>query len=204
VENEFPRWKRLYTRTWEKVLIDTERAKERRIQRLRRLHSGANKSDSSKILQEELGVALSSVSSSGSETRSFTPHHTLWQALRSLFVTLLTHVRLPLAVGDEICDFLGSWISAFEGPDYYTNSQSHRKTEAKDTEFQSVESAINAMKSWNNDLAWFIFQQARARNIAATKKHRSPTASIHSNPHLPATLIKYVQSEKLRFAELVF
>lgn len=205
VENEFPRWKRLYTRAWEKVLIDTERAKERRIQRLRRLHSGANKSDSSKILQEELGVALSSVfSSSGSETRSFTPHHTLWQALRSLFITLLTHVRLPLAVGDEICDFLGSWISAFEGPDYHTNSQSDRKTEAKDTEFQSVESAINAIKSWNNDLAWFIFQQARARNIAATKKHRSPTASIHSNPHLPATLIKYVQSEKLRFAELVF
>lgn len=210
VENEFPRWKRLYHRVWEKVLLDAERAKERRIQRMQHLSAAAPKSsDVSKDSQGQLDMALSlGFSSSGPEagrTHSFTPYHSIWKALGSLFIALLTHVRLPLAIGDEICDLLGWWISAFAGPDYYTKSRLRKQAETKSMELGSVESAIKAMESWNGDLTWFIFQQARERNATDTERNQpNPTVSISSSPRLPATLMKFVQSENLRFAELVF
>ncbi|KAL1860035.1 hypothetical protein Plec18170_001984 [Paecilomyces lecythidis] len=208
VENEFPRWKRLYHRAWEKVTIDAERSKERRIQRMKHLSATEHKpSDISQNSQGPLDMALSlGLSSGGPEAgnaQSFTPHHSLWKALASLFIALLTHVRLPLAIGDEICDLLGLWISAFAGTDYYIKSRSRRPIEAKSAELDGVESAIEAMESWNSDLTWFIFQQARERDAAATEKNR-PNPATWSSPCLPARLTEFVQSGNTRFAELVF
>ncbi|GAD93052.1 conserved hypothetical protein [Paecilomyces variotii No. 5] len=210
VENEFPRWKRLYHRAWEKVLVDAERAKERRFQRMKHLsttehHSSDTLQNSQGQLDMALSLGLSSGGPEAGNAQSFTPHHSLWKALASLFIALLTHVRLPLAIGDEICDLLGLWISAFAGPDYYIKSQSRRKIKPKSTHLDSVEHAIEAMESWNSDLTWFIFQQVREQDAATTETSRpNSVISTSSSPRLPASLAKLVQSSNMRFAELVF
>ncbi|QKX59161.1 uncharacterized protein TRUGW13939_06293 [Talaromyces rugulosus] len=150
VETEYPRWRRLYLSVWPKVQADAERNLERRH------HQQQIQKSSTAQQQASTDLTLSSATA-----RSFTPHHTLWRSLLSLFINVLAHVRLPLSAGDEICEFLGKWIVMFAGPQYYY-SHYHSGSSAtlrpkEDT--QAIEDAIRAMEAWNTDLTWFIFQR---------------------------------------------
>jgi len=148
----------------------------------------------------------------------------------SLFISLLLHVRLPLAVGDEICEFLGAWITRFAGPGYYNSQIRKRKkittkvprtdqansrpqqqigNEATEEDLEVVETAIQAMETWNKDLTWFIFQQERAR--VASKSASGVAVPEALNRSLPShrlheTLNKRLikGNKKLKFAEVVF
>ncbi|KAJ5787989.1 hypothetical protein N7457_002979 [Penicillium paradoxum] len=167
VETEFSRWDRLYRRVWEKVRADGEAANERRARS--QAPSATPSTAESRDLASTLHLALSSslsLSPSAPGSRFFTPHHRLWRALISLFITVLSHVRLPLEVGDRICEMLGGWIALFVGPEYYFLS-SRNSTFADDTAhgevMVSVEDAIRAMEAWNLDLAWFVFMRHRVK-----------------------------------------
>lgn len=151
VEAEYPRWERLYRRAWERVRQDADRAIERRGQ-----HASG-----SLIQHQSMSPLLSLTLSSGPGTRTFTPHHTIWRALTSLFITLLTHVRLPLATGDQICEYLAAWVTRFAGPRYYFDIHLQTAGEAEQSRNEEAESALQAMHVWNADLAWFMFQQER-------------------------------------------
>ncbi|CAG8918506.1 unnamed protein product [Penicillium salamii] len=152
VETDFPRWDKLYRRVWEKVRNDAEAANERRA----RSHPG-NSDPASSLQAGSLSLALSS-STPGS--KFFTSHHRLWRALVSLFLTVLSHVRLPLDVGDRICEVLGGWIALFVGAGYYFRAD---RASVGDEVVGSVERAIQAMDAWNADLTWFIFMRHRVK-----------------------------------------
>ncbi|KAL1998872.1 hypothetical protein VTN02DRAFT_5449 [Thermoascus thermophilus] len=218
IENEFPRWARLYRRAWERVSADADKVVERRAQRRQKLpSSGSNQKDPQGAVGA-LDVALGlSLSTSSAEARTFTPHHSLWRALTSLFITLLTHVRLPLQMGDEICGFLGAWIAAFAGPDYYFTTRVRRNAtgDSDDPEVRSVDHALQAMESWNTDLTWFIFQQERSRISASTQQTGSDGIRHHQYPlpgvGAPDRNLESRSSSsgggggrKWRFAEVVF
>ncbi|KAL4910333.1 hypothetical protein BDW74DRAFT_173789 [Aspergillus multicolor] len=170
IETEFPRWERIYNRAWEKVRQDTDKNVERQqAQHLLKGASGSsNQSQSEGALtttQPAGTVFIQSLSitkaGSSSGSRAFTPHHTLWRALISLFLTLLSHVRLPLAVGDRICHILGEWIARYAEPEYYFSRGS--SAVGAEAETESIENVIQAMETWNPDLTWFIFKQQDAR-----------------------------------------
>lgn len=146
IEHEFPKWKQIYSRCWERVKHDAELAFERHQQRQRALPQAQRDAlDSTTDLpqvenlsvaaqpfstKEKRGHSLSRTSMTTSSqprgppplpyfaSKSFTPHHNIWSALASLFTTILAHVRLPLDIGDEISHCLASWITFFY-PDYY-------------------------------------------------------------------------------------
>ncbi|KAL4878985.1 armadillo-type protein [Aspergillus karnatakaensis] len=164
VETEFPRWERLYDRAWEKVRLDTDKALEKRQQQQQQLILTANNPTSDLATQPQSLIQPLSLTTPGSKSgsRAFTPHHTLWRSLISLFLTLLSHVRLPLAVGDKICSMLGEWVARYAGSTYYFSRPSSVTT-SEGEETASIENVINAMETWNADLTWFIFQQERQR-----------------------------------------
>ncbi|KAJ5508916.1 hypothetical protein N7527_011059 [Penicillium freii] len=172
VETEFSRWDRLYRRVWEKVCADAEAANERRArsQATTVTVTSAKSGDLASTLHLALSSSLS-LSPSTPGSRFFTPHHRLWRALVSLFITVLSHVRLPLEVGDRICEMLGDWIALFVGPEYYFIS-SRSSTSVDDAAFgegmASVQDAIQAMEAWNVDLTWFVFMRHRLRADAVT------------------------------------
>jgi hypothetical protein len=175
VEAEFPRWERFYNRAWEKVRQDTDKILERQAQRQlatpgTTTTSGAiEKASSTQAFIQSLSLTKPG---SASGSRAFTPHHTLWRAFISLFLTLLTHVRLPLPVGDRICHILGEWIARYAGPTYHFSLQSRTST-SKSTHSEgdeSIQKVIEAMETWNPDLTWFIFQQQRGEISRALEK----------------------------------
>ncbi|KAN0083019.1 hypothetical protein V8E54_002107 [Elaphomyces granulatus] len=191
VENEFPRWRRIYHQAWEKVRADAEKILERRVQHLPTGSGGSTQAYGrglslarkySEGLDLSLGLGLSSSLTEGS--RLFTPHHALWRGLTTLFISVLTHVRLPLAIGDEICELLGSWITRFTASEYFTariRKRLHEIPSAEEMEDlqqssdstregQAVEHAIQAMETWNKDLTWFILQQQDKVAIAPTSR----------------------------------
>ncbi|GAQ06809.1 hypothetical protein ALT_4130 [Aspergillus lentulus] len=219
VEAEFPRWERIYRRTWDKVRQDAEKALERRAH-----HQSSNTHSSETHTPAEIQLSLplshslslvipgsSSSSSSTTGARAFTPHHTLWRALISLFITLLTHVRLPLSTGDQICEFLADWITLYVGPNYYTQFHLQDATSASDipaaqrAELEPVETAIQAMETWNADLTWFIFQQRKAQAIATSTRSKagdgvSMICEIPENPLESWSSL----ANRLRFTPVVF
>ncbi|CAG8189958.1 unnamed protein product [Penicillium olsonii] len=178
VQTDFPRWDKLYRRVWDKVRNDAEAANERRA---RSQHTGElDLASSSQVLSS---LALSS-STPGS--KFFTSHHRLWRALVSLFLTVLSHVRLPLEIGDRICEVLGGWIALFVGTGYYFRTD--RASIAGDEVLGSVEGAIRAMEAWNEDLTWFIFMQHRVQAGSKPVTHCGASAG----------------GEDMRLAEVVF
>ncbi|KAH8434107.1 uncharacterized protein LDX57_011745 [Aspergillus melleus] len=190
IENEYPRWERLYRRAWEKVSADAERAIERRAAQQQTLDA-----QTTTLAPLTQSLSLSSTGSAPSGTRAFTPHHSLWRSLLSLFITLLTHVRLPLSTGDQICEFLGAWIARFAGPDYYSvyHLQSHAGNASPEAEIQSIEAAILAMTTWNADLTWFVFEKQRAQVLDLTTKNtRTKTRQMQ------APMITEVEDEPLK------
>ncbi|KNG89505.1 HEAT repeat protein [Aspergillus nomiae NRRL 13137] len=205
IETEFPRWERLYRRVWETVRQDAEKA----IQRRARSQATNEKTDILLSLSLGLSQSLSLNTAGGpSGTRTFTPHHSLWRALLSLFITLLTHVRLPLSMGDQICEFLAAWIARFAGPDYYSSSSSSSpKQEIPSSlrpEIDTVNNAIEAMEIWNVDLTWFIFQQQKVQVRDITPQRKTPSASLISEIDDDPLQTWSSPGNKLKFAASVF
>ncbi|KAF7162649.1 hypothetical protein CNMCM5623_007874 [Aspergillus felis] len=217
VEAEFPRWERIYRRTWDKVRQDAEKALERRAHHQ---SSNAHPSETHTPPETHLSLFLShslslvipgSSSSSTAGARAFTPHHTLWRALLSLFVTLLTHVRLPLSMGDQICEFLADWITLYVGPNYYSQFHLQAADSASDipaaqrAELEPVQAAIQAMETWNADLTWFIFQRRKGPAVATLNKSKAGDGApmiceIPENPLESWSLL----ANRLKFAPVVF
>jgi hypothetical protein len=170
VEADYPRWRHLYLQVWQKVRADAEKNLERRrVQHQKRLLSGGAEVSPTASSAALVDMSLSLSSSSSTSTRLFTPHHTLWRSLLSLFISILVHVRLPLAVGDEICEFLVSWIAAFAGPRcYYDDKSDSSETTLPAGERELVGNAIRAMEAWNRDLTWFLFQRELVRSTGTT------------------------------------
>ncbi|KAF7117416.1 hypothetical protein CNMCM5793_006361 [Aspergillus hiratsukae] len=216
VEAELPRWERIYRRIWDKVRQDAEKALERRAH-----HQSGNAHSSethtppthpSLPRPQSLSLVIpGSSSTSTSGARAFTPHHTLWRALLSLFITLLTHVRLPLSMGDQICEFLADWITLYVGPNYYSHFHLQAAVSASDipaaqrAELEPVETAIQAMETWNADLTWFIFQRRKAQSIATLRKEKpgggvSMISEISENPLESWSSL----ANSLKFAPVVF
>lgn len=167
VEAEYPRWRRLYLSVWPKVRTDAERNLERR-------HHQQQQQQIQKSSAAQLPLSTDLTLSSAT-ARSFTPHHTLWRSLLSLFIHVLAHVRLPLSAGDEVCEFLGKWIVMFAGPQYYYNFHYHDGSSAAllplhKEDAQAIEDAIRAMEAWNTDLTWFIFQRECQSQIKQEKQ----------------------------------
>lgn len=151
IEPEFPRWERLYKSVWTQVRKNAEDLKERRGLKEREIGDKSTLTLSTfpplAPIKLRLGEGF------------FTPHHGVWQALLSLFITVLTRVRLPLEMGDRICEILGEWITLFVGPDYYFRPPPPSDEERADVQemLGLVGDAIQAMKTWNADMTWFIF-----------------------------------------------
>jgi hypothetical protein len=200
VEAEFPRWQRLYQRVWAQVRQDAEAANERRARQQRKnnfdpasvtsaMQPAGPGSDSTFVVTPSLALSPTAPGS-----RTFTPQHALWRALISLFITLLSHVRLPLEAGDQICEALGAWIALFVGPEYYFKQSNRAFSLASDDVsrgmFQSVENAICAMETWNPDLTWLIMV--------------SHCAGPSSSPVLQVNDVIEVFGEPLQYATVVF
>ncbi|KAL3467144.1 armadillo-type protein [Aspergillus heterothallicus] len=216
VETEFPRWERFYNRAWEKVRQDTDKIIERQAHRKLTTtiitSSGGGGPDpttssavqkSSQTLPFIQSLSLTKAGSA-SGSRAFTPHHTLWRAFISLFLTLLTHVRLPLAVGDRICHILGEWIARYAGPTYYFSRRPSASTTTPILleEDESIRTVIEAMEIWNADLTWFIFQQQRAEiSRALEKKNGTQQQSCSSAQQVPSVAFA---GGRVRFAEMIF
>lgn len=186
VEAEYPRWRRLYKDSWNKVLVDAEKNLERRqrsemVAQKRKTPvnpQSATISSSSNLLDLHL---------SNSTSRSFTQHHIIWRSLLTLFVQVLGHVRLPLSVGDELCEFIGDWIKKFMGPRYYyyylhssQQQQQHadtsgsyqlRSKEGSEEDIQLVDNALRAMEAWNKDLTWFIFWPGASSSASTSESN---------------------------------
>ncbi|KAE8151142.1 HEAT repeat protein [Aspergillus avenaceus] len=191
IETEYPRWNRLYRRVWETVRQDSEKAIQRR-----KLNSHSTESTSLALIQ--------SLSLNTAGTRAFTPHHTLWRSLLSLFITLLTHVRLPLFAGDQICEYLAAWIARLVGPEYYFSSSSlDDLSPSFRAEMDSIHKAIEAMHTWNPDLTWFLFQQQKVQVLGLTMVKKTSTSKIVEVVEDPLTAWS-VPGTGMRFAELVF
>ncbi|GES66416.1 HEAT repeat protein [Aspergillus terreus] len=203
VEKEFPRWERLYQRVWERVRHDAEKAVERR----QAQQADADADATSLVSSSALISSLSLATTAGGPPRTFTPHHDLWRALISLFITLLTHVRLPLAVGDQISEFVGAWAARYAGPEYYFSWASRRQSSSPEhgAELEAVDRALEAMETWNVDLAWFIFQQQRvhmANAMPRTAKRAGPVISEVVDEPLKTWSVQ--GDSRLKFADLVF
>ncbi|GLA78442.1 hypothetical protein AtubIFM55763_011172 [Aspergillus tubingensis] len=217
IETEFPRWERLYTRVWDKVRQDAEKTMERRAQKQQQQSLSQSQQDTTTITTLSTSTSPSpftpslSLTTTGTHgTRTFTPHHALWRALVPLFITLLTHVRLPLSIGDRICEFLAAWIVRYAGPEYYSSrTRSNKPTTTTTTtttqpaesasatssslnvEIDSVENVIQAMETWNADLTWFIFQEERAavRRMMEKSKRTTTAATVTTRGQARAPLI---------------
>ncbi|THC99662.1 hypothetical protein EYZ11_000823 [Aspergillus tanneri] len=209
VESEFPRWKRIYHRAWEKVSQDAEKAIERRSQQTKK----AKEPDLLSSLGLSQSLSLTTVGAP-SGARAFTPHHSLWRALLTLFMTLLTHVRLPLSMGDQICEFLGVWIAQFAGPEHYffyhqqstetNNRRDSKPPSSLQIDIDSVESAIRTMETWNADLTWFIFQKQRTQVLGLTAQTRTPQVPKMTEVDEGALKAWSMPGSGLKFVDLVF
>ncbi|KAL4975859.1 armadillo-type protein [Aspergillus desertorum] len=219
VETEFPRWERIYNRAWEKVCQDTDKIIERQQTQYLLRETNANRPSTAQSTTPPQSRFIRSLSltkaGSSSGSRAFTPHHTLWRALISLFLTLLSHVRLPLAVGDRICHILGEWTARYAGPGYYFSRApslikdiDNNSSAGAETEIDAIESVIQAMETWNSDLTWFTFQQqdVRFRDSVGPKKGVIVDEHLQHNCGSGSGLLSSVSfaGGRLRFAEMSF
>lgn len=195
VAGEYTRWRRLYLDNWKKVLVDAERSHERQNRRPQ-----PKSKDTSSSASSLLKAAIPDLSLSNSTARSFTQHHILWRSLLTLFVNVLAHVRIPLSIGDEICDYIGAWIIRFVGSKYYFQFYNHRINqheqeqqavqrlpERGEEDIHLVNKAIQAMEGWNKDLTWFIFLQGLMCETATT----STKSNMYGRWKLPRELERF-------------
>lgn len=192
VETEFPRWQRLYQRVWAQVRRDAEAANERRARQQRKsnvaptaavsaMQPAGTASDFVTALTPSLALSPTAPGS-----RTFTPQHALWRALISLFITILSHVRLPLEAGDQVCEILGAWIALFVGPEFYFHASERTSPPASDDVsrgmIESVEIAIRAMETWNADLTWLIMASHRTESSASHVSDGNDVIDVFGEP----------------------
>lgn len=225
LEHEFPRLKRIYLRVWDKVHADAEKIIARRKHR-QQPHKGNIISP----IQEQENSAISNkpnepdatTSLSPSDlTRIFTSHHAIWKSLTSLFTTMLIYVRLPPDIADEICSLTATWIVSL----YPTRLHTYNKTKTqqpqttpsssataeKEREVDpEISNAIQAMETYNPDLAWFVFEEELARHHGSGKKRKRL-----ETPRVPEEYLSRVRErvggacidgerERWTFADMVF
>ncbi|KAJ5702360.1 Armadillo-like helical [Penicillium malachiteum] len=212
IEPEFLRWECLYQRVWSKVRQEAEASNERRARQQREAKKSSQSSSLIQSMDDDASVSATELSitsalaisplASSSGSRAFTPHHALWRALLSLFLTILTRVRLPLETGDRICENLAAWIALFVGPTYYFRGAGSNSSavsgldDAQKNMLDSVDDAINAMETWNADLTWFLFVQQRDFMEAPSVK---PVVS-----EIPEAMSVNIGGQVFNFAEVVF
>ncbi|ODH49867.1 hypothetical protein GX48_03956 [Paracoccidioides brasiliensis] len=190
IEHEYPLWKKLYLRSWERVRHDSEKAAERQQLRIRQQELLSSRTgpelesitlgNGHSTIDDKLAASTATASTLQSNPpprppplpnkKLFTPHHSLFQALTNLFTTMLSHVRLPDDISDDICECLGTAISFYQ-PDYYFTGAwrehmglDEKKTTEKWAQEESrgeIDRAIRTMDAWNADLTWFIFTKKR-------------------------------------------
>jgi hypothetical protein len=91
-------------------------------------------------------------------SRFFSDQHRHWRSMIELLITVLETVRLPLGMGDKICELLAAWIALFVGRRYYFHGFRNNTLKFDPGEpLVPVERAIRAMETWNADLTWFVF-----------------------------------------------
>ena len=227
IEQDFPRWKKLYLHAWDRVRRDSEKAAERhqlRLQQQRQQHELTRSTTSqmgdlsleSRIPSSNALTSTSNPSSSNSASppippstsKAFTQHHALFKALTSLFTTILSHVRLPTDIADDISRCLGSWI-AFYFPDYYFTfswrTADADETAADELQLREVNEAIQAMDAWNPDLTWFIFMQERAVRQRKTiiSEFARITARMNERTMKEVCRKGKLETTSVRFADVV-
>ncbi|EFE35960.1 uncharacterized protein ARB_04894 [Trichophyton benhamiae CBS 112371] len=225
IEHKFPRWKWLYKSFWHQVKDDAEKSAERHRQQLTKKQiqeaksSGSTASAGLVRVLDDSNPPLPRVSFT--ITKSFTRHHSLWKALTTLYITILSHVSLPADIGDEICYTLADWITFFH-PELYSsetwkddgNSDDAMNDEDADSEtrwsrgtLKEAKRALRAMNFWNPDLTWLACVQTEVRH------HKSRNARFGSQQELQS-IAKKMNNELeqllgereagLRFATPVF
>ncbi|RAH86710.1 HEAT repeat protein [Aspergillus japonicus CBS 114.51] len=238
VESEFPRWERLYRQTWTKVRHDAEKALERRSRQHQPqpphtktiLDVTSPENQTHPTTETPKFHLTQSLSLHATSARTFTPHHAIWRGLLPLFITLLTHVRLPLKVGDAIARFVVEWLVLFAaggggggGVEVYELWLARQKssdggvvggrvggggedqTETKSADLRSIEEALEALETWNADLTWFLFQEHRARGVGSNTKKTAPRSGPLICEVVEEPLKEWtVPGKGLRFAELSF
>ncbi|KAM5454293.1 hypothetical protein MaudCBS49596_002310 [Microsporum audouinii] len=173
IEHEFPRWANLYKISWGQVRQDAEKSAERHRQQLAKQKIQNAESSSSNA-----STRLVSIIDESSQplpqlaftiTKSFTRHDSIWKALTTLYITILSHVSLPADVGDEICYSLVEWITFFHPELYSSNTWQEEgdgdRLDEEDTDSETrwrqgtmkeARRALRAMNSWNSDLTWLV------------------------------------------------
>ncbi|EEP75914.1 predicted protein [Uncinocarpus reesii 1704] len=244
VEHDFPKWKQIYTKCWQRVKHDADLAFERHQQHQRRLDQARRReNDPNKTISQIEHLTITQTSSTNETTttstisssstpslprgppplphfasKSFTPHHNIWSALTSLFTTILVHVRLPLDVGDDICQCLGRWIPSFYPNYYFTYSwkdtqcspaddaQTTRKTRPDSSSSEvDIDATIRAMDAWNADLTWLIFARGRAKSADNRQEGGFDVMRTNLNGRLAKILNSSAEKEDVgrrRFAEM--
>ncbi|KAF3480469.1 HEAT repeat protein [Arthroderma uncinatum] len=210
IEHEFPRWAKLYKISWSQVNEDAKKVAERHRQQLAKKkiqdkESPSNTTsrgivrviDDSSQLSPHPGFAI---------TKSFTHHHSIWKALTSLYTTILSNVRLPADIGDNICYSLGEWITFFHPELYSANTWQveagdgtctpqgnldkgdiDNETRWSQGTLEEAKRALRAMNSWNPDLTWFICMQGMVGHLGYQKP----------NPDRGTELLKGTVVEKM-------
>ncbi|RAK81804.1 uncharacterized protein BO72DRAFT_420587 [Aspergillus fijiensis CBS 313.89] len=231
VESEFPRWERLYRQTWTKVRHDAEKALERRSRQHpphqpdKKLlditpsenHPRTATATATATSTPNLHLNLTqSLSLHATSARAFTPHHAIWRGLLPLFITLLTHVRLPLRVGDTIARFVVEWVVLFAGggTEVYELWSARKKlsadggradqTDERSADLGSIEEALEALETWNADLTWFLFQEHRARGVGSNIQQKTRSSPLICEVVEEPLKVWTVPGTGLRFAELTF
>ncbi|OJK03533.1 hypothetical protein ASPACDRAFT_39148 [Aspergillus aculeatus ATCC 16872] len=240
VESEFPRWERLYRQTWTKVRHDAEKALERRSrqhqphqpdQRLLDISPSENHPHSATATAKATATATSnlhlnltqSLSLHATSARTFTPHHAIWRSLLPLFITLLSHVRLPLRVGDTIARFVVEWVVLFAGEVGVYELWSARtkssedggrggwvggggedQTDERSADLGSIEEALEALETWNADLTWFLFQEHRARGAGSNIQQKTRSGPLICEVVEEPLKEWTVPGTGLKFAEVTF
>ncbi|KAI5302378.1 hypothetical protein KEM56_000739, partial [Ascosphaera pollenicola] len=169
LEDEFPRWKKMYAQVWMEVKNDAERKKKQHRELSKTALVGEvifkkdvlASNDYNRQVEKEKGeISPYFVPPTG---RMFTPHHTIWQSFNELFATMLKYLRLSDEMSWEICYMLGESMAYFK-PDHYSSGNWHRLRDHSDR-------VVYAMNHYNKDLTWYIFEKARRGNEAAGEKH---------------------------------
>ncbi|KAK2762570.1 hypothetical protein FQN54_000743 [Arachnomyces sp. PD_36] len=213
LEHEFPRLKRIYKRVWEMVQKDADKITTRMKRRQRILEAETTP-------QEENTASKETAFLHAELNRIFTSHHTIWKSLVSLFTTMLTYVRLPHNVADEICTLMAIWIVSLYPNQYdaynrnlnlnlnYASTDDNKKAAEEEVD-PPISNAIQAMEVWNPDLTWLLFEEGLARRDAAEGRKRRRLET----PRVPEDYLESARGrisgerefrERWAFAEMVF
>lgn len=162
LEDEFPRWKKLYNQVWKEVKNDAERKRQQQ-HREPSIMTSLPEVSSTKIVATSHDRTTQAAKASDfvpyshpTAGKAFTPHHTIWKSFNELFATMLKYLRLSDDISWEICHMLGESVAYFK-PDYYFSGNWASSEDNSDR-------VVSAMDHYNKDLTWYIFEKANGGN----------------------------------------